>query len=163
AFLGLLSPGDAVLASDRLYGRTTQLLKQQLSRFGVKTVSVDVSDLGATRTAAAAHKPKVIYAETISNPLCRVPDLPALADIASAHGGRLVVDSTFATPVLCRPLDLGADLVMESLTKMIGGHSDVILGSLAGTDRELLPGIEQIVSVWGLAVSPFPCWQAERG
>lgn len=163
AFVALLESGRTVVASDRLYGRTTQLLKQQLGRFGVSTISVDVFDLDATRAAVAAAKPRVLYAETMSNPLCRVPDLPALAEIAHAHGARLVIDNTFATPVLCRPLELGADLVMESLTKMIGGHSDVFLGFLAGSDPALFPTISTAVSVWGLLAGAFECWQVERG
>jgi len=163
AFLALLAAGDTVLASDQLYGRTSQLLKTQLSRFGVTTVSVDVSNLTAARTAAATHRPKVVYVETMSNPLCRVADLPALAEIAHAAGARLVVDNTFASPVLCRPLDHGADIVMESLTKMIGGHSDVTLGFLAGTDAALLAPVRQAVSVWGFGPSPWACWQAARG
>ena len=163
AFLGLVSAGDTVLASNRLYGRTTKLLRQEFARFGVKTAVVDVNDLDATRAALDSHKPRLLFAETQSNPLCRVPDLPALAELARSHTCRFVVDNTFATPVLCRPLELRADLVMESLTKMIGGHSDVTLGFLAGTDPEQLPGIMQIVSTWGLAANPFDCWQAERG
>jgi cystathionine beta-lyase/cystathionine gamma-synthase len=99
----------------------------------------------------------------MSNPLCRVPDLPALAAIAHDTGGKLVVDNTFATPVLCRPLDLGADVVMESLTKMIGGHSDVTLGFLAGTDPALRATVAQVVTVWGLAADPFSCWLTDRG
>jgi cystathionine gamma-synthase len=163
AFVGLLAAGDTVLASDQLYGRTTQLLKTQLARFGVFTVSVNVSDLNATRAAAAAHRPKVLYVETMSNPLCRVADLPALADVAHDAGAKLVVDNTFASPVLCRPLGLGADVVMESLTKMIGGHSDVTLGFLAGTDPELRGPVELAVKVWGFGASPWACWQAARG
>ena len=163
AFVGLLAAGDTVLASDQLYGRTWQLLKTQLSRFGVKAVFVDTSDFGATRAAVAAHRPKVIFAETMSNPLCRVTDFEALVEAASEVGARLVVDNTFASPVLCRPLDYGADIVMESLTKMIGGHSDVTLGFLAGTDLALLAPIRQAVSVWGFGPSPWACWQAARG
>ena len=163
AFLALLDGGGAVVASNRLYGRTSKLLRQELPRFGVTTTSVDVSDLDATRAAVAAVKPKVLYAETMSNPMCRVPDLAALAEIATSHGARLVVDNTFATPVLCRPLELGAHLVMESLTKMIGGHSDVILGFLCGREPDLSPGVAQVVTTWGLAAGPFDCWTAERG
>lgn len=163
AFVGLLAAGDTVLASDQLYGRTSQLLKTQLSRFGVKTVSMDVCDLNATRSAAESHRPKMLYVETVSNPLCRVADLPALAEIAHAAGARLVVDNTFASPVLCRPLALGADVVMESLTKMIGGHSDVTLGFLAGTGAALLTPIRLATSVWGFGPSPWACWQAARG
>lgn len=163
AFVSLLQTGDTVLASNWLYGGTSKLFNNQLSRFGVKTVSVDLSDLAATRAALAKHRPKVLFAETISNPMCRVLDLAALAELARAAGCRFVVDNTFATPVLCRPLELGADLVMESLTKMIGGHSDVILGFLASTDDSLRAPIAATVSTWGLASSPFGCWQAERG
>jgi cystathionine beta-lyase/cystathionine gamma-synthase len=163
AFVGLLAAGDTVLASDQLYGRTSQLLKSQLARFGVATVSVDVSDLDATRTTAAAHRPKLVYVETMSNPLCRVPDVPAIAEITHGIGARLVVDNTFASPVLCRPLALGADVVMESLTKMIGGHSDVTLGFLAGADAALLAPVRLAVSVWGFGPSPSACWQAARG
>src|SRR5262245_49276175 len=163
AFLGLISAGDTVLASSRLYGRTTKLLRQEFHRFGVKTVVVDTCDLDATRAAVETHKPRVVFAETQSNPLCRVVDVPALAEMSRSHGAKLVIDNTFATPVLYRPIEVGADLVMESLTKMIGGHSDVTLGFLGGTDAELLPTVTQIVSTWGLAANPFDCWQADRG
>lgn len=163
AFLALLDGGGKVVASNRLYGRTNKLLRSELPRFGVATTSVDVSDLDATREVVAAVKPKVLYAETMSNPMCRVPDLAALAEIAASNGARLVVDNTFATPVLCRPLELGAHLVMESLTKMIGGHSDVILGFLCGREPELFAGVAQVVTTWGLASGPFDCWTAERG
>ena len=88
---------------------------------------------------------------------------PALAEIAREHRAKLIVDNTFATPILYRPLEDGADLVMESLTKVIGGHSDVTLGVLAGNDPELLPAITQIVSTWGLAANPFDCWLCDRG
>lgn len=162
AFLGYVSAGDRVIASNRLYGRTTKLLRQELARFGVKTTIVDVNDLDAVR-AAFARPARVLFVETMSNPLCRVPDVPALADVAHQHGAKLVVDNTFATPVLFRPLEHGADLVMESLTKVIGGHSDVTLGTLAGNDVDLQPAVAQIVSTWGLAANPFDCWLCERG
>src|SRR5579871_3083797 len=100
AFLALVSGGDTILASSRLYGRTTKLLRQEFHRFGVKTVVVDTCDLDATRTAVEQHKPKVVFAETQSNPLCRVPDVPALAEVSHAHGAKLLIDNTFATPVL---------------------------------------------------------------
>lgn len=162
AFLGCVSAGDRVVASNRLYGRTSMFLSKQIARFGVHTDVVDGNDLAAVR-AALATPAKVLYVETISNPLCRTVDLRALAEIAHAHGAKLVVDNTFATPVLCRPLDLGADLVMESLTKLIGGHSDLVLGSLAGTDAALLPSVTDIVGTWGLAANPFDCWMCTRG
>jgi cystathionine beta-lyase/cystathionine gamma-synthase len=161
AFLGYVSAGDRIVASNRLYGRTNKLLLQELNRFGVKTKVVDVSDPDAVR-AAFEQPARVLFVETMSNPLCRTADVPALAEIARRQGAKFVVDNTFATPILFRPLDHGADLVMESLTKMIGGHSDITLGVLAGKDPELLPGITQIVSTWGLAANPFDCWTCER-
>jgi cystathionine beta-lyase/cystathionine gamma-synthase len=162
AFLGSLNQGERVVAGNRLYGRTVQLLTQQLRRFGVHTDFVDVNNLDEVRTALLAPA-QVLYVETISNPLLRVPDLAALGEIARGAGCRLVVDNTFATPTLARPLDLGADLVMESLTKMIGGHGDVTLGFLAGSDAKLAGPLGQLTSIWGLASNPFDCWLAERG
>jgi cystathionine beta-lyase/cystathionine gamma-synthase len=162
AFLGYVSAGDRVVASNRLYGRTNKLLRQELNRFGVKTTVVDCNDLDAVR-AAFAQPARVLFAETMSNPLCRTVDVPALAEIARKHNAKFVVDNTFATPALFRPLEHGADLVMESLTKVIGGHSDVTLGIVAGNDPELLPALAQIVSTWGLAANPFDCWLCERG
>jgi cystathionine gamma-synthase len=162
AFLACVSGGDRVIASNRLYGRTTKLLRQELARFGVKTTVVDCNDLDAVR-AAFAEPAKVLFVETMSNPLCRTVDVPALGEIARRHGAKLIVDNTFATPVLFRPAEHGADLVMESLTKLIGGHSDVTLGFLGGMDAELSPAVTQIVSTWGLAANPFDCWLCERG
>jgi cystathionine beta-lyase/cystathionine gamma-synthase len=162
AFLSCLGGANRVVAGNRLYGRTVQLLSQQLSRFGVHTDFIDVNDPDQVRTALLAPA-DVLHVETVSNPLLRVPDLPALAEIAHAAGCRMVVDNTFATPVLTRPLDLGADFVMESLTKMIGGHADVTLGLLAGKDPKRGADLAQVVSIWGLASNPFDCWLAERG
>jgi cystathionine gamma-synthase len=161
AFLGYVSGGDRVIASNRLYGRTIKLLNQELGRFGVKTKFVDVNDPAALE-AAFEQPAKVLFVETMSNPLCRTADVPALADLAHRHGAKLIVDNTFATPVLFRPLEHGADLVMESLTKIVSGHSDVTLGVLAGNDPDLLPGVAQIVSTWGLAANPFDCWLCDR-
>jgi cystathionine gamma-synthase len=160
--LSLLHQGDRVVASNRLYGRTSQLFAQEFARYGVKAAFVDSNDLG--QVSAALEQPaRILFVETMSNPLVRVVDLPALAALAREHNCLLVVDNTFATPVLCRPLELGADLAMESLTKMIGGHSDVSLGAVCGRDAELLPQVSQVVSIWGLAANPFDCWLAQRG
>jgi cystathionine beta-lyase/cystathionine gamma-synthase len=161
AFLGYVSAGDRIIASNALYGRTTKLLRQELARFSVKTTVVDANDLDAVR-AAFAQPARVLYVETMSNPLCRVPNIPALAEIAKANNAKFIVDNTFATPVLFRPLEHGADLVMESLTKIIGGHSDVTLGVISGSDLELPPVLSQIVSTWGLSANPFDCWLCDR-
>jgi cystathionine beta-lyase/cystathionine gamma-synthase len=158
----LLQSGDRVVASDKLYGRTAQLLQQELSRFGVATAWVDVTDLHAVNRALQ-EPARILFVETMSNPLLRLADLERLADLAYSRGVKFVVDNTFATPLLVRPLELGADLVVESLTKLIGGHSDVTLGAVCGTDPDLLPAIGQVISIWGMAAPPFDCWLALRG
>ena len=159
--LANVQQGDRIVASNRLYGRTTQLLSQELSRFGVQTAFVNPGDLEQVRTELA--KPaKVLFVETMANPLLDLVDIHELAELTGQHGSLLMVDNTFATPVLTRPLELGADLVVESLTKMIGGHSDVTLGVVCG-NGDLLLQINQVVSIWGLASNPFDCWLAARG
>lgn len=163
AVLPLVEVRSRVVAASRLYGRTAQFFRDHLALFGVTTTFADASDPDAVRAAVDAGPCKVIYAETLSNPLCRAVDIAALADIAKAAGATLVIDNTFATPVLCRPLELGAGVVVESVTKLIGGHSDVTLGFVAGTDPAAFPAVKTTVSVWGLAAPPFDCWLAARG
>ncbi len=159
--LAILQQGDRLVAGNRLYGRTAQLFDPELTRFGIRTTFVDANDLDAVKRALA-EPAKVLFVETLSNPLLRLVDVPALAQLARERHCLLMVDNTFATPVLTRPLTLGADIVMESLTKMIGGHSDVTLGVVAGKG-ELLPQVSATVSIWGLASNPFDCWLAQRG
>ncbi len=159
--LATTQPRSRILASNRLYGRTSQLLAQELSRYGVVTEFLDVNDLEAVDRAL--DKPaRLLLVETVSNPLLRVADISNLAKLAHEREALLVVDNTFATPILTRPLELGADLVMESVTKLIAGHSDVTLGLVAGRG-ELLPELMQVSSIWGFSASPFDCWLAERG
>jgi cystathionine beta-lyase/cystathionine gamma-synthase len=161
ALLAVVKQGDRIVASNNVYGRTTQLLNQELIRFGVQTATVDSRDISQVR--AALDKPaNVLLVETMSNPLLALSDLTALSELAHEHGCLFVVDNTFATPVLTRPLELGADFVVESLTKMIGGHGDVTLGAVCGKGDHL-PQISQTVSIWGLASNPFDCWLASRG
>lgn len=159
--LSLLKSGDHVVASDQLYGGTVQLLRQQLPRFGVTTTWIDVNDLAAVEKALA--KPtQVLFAETMSNPLVRVCDLAQLAKLAHKCDARLIVDNTFATPVLCKPLNLGADVVIESMTKLMGGHSDATLGGAFGMDPTIGENLTIAVSRWGMNASPFDCWLATR-
>jgi cystathionine gamma-synthase len=160
--LAAVQQGQRILASNRLYGRTVQLFTQELSRFGVTTEYVDVNDLEVVE-AGLEKSPRLLFVETMSNPLLRVVDIAALAELAHDHGCLLVVDNTFATPVLTRPMEMGADFVMESLTKMIAGHSDVTLGLVCANEEEMQPAIQAAVSIWGLASNPFDCWLAERG
>ncbi|HVS38644.1 MAG TPA: aminotransferase class I/II-fold pyridoxal phosphate-dependent enzyme [Gemmataceae bacterium] len=160
-FLATLRSGDRVVASNRLYGRASQLLRQEMIRLGVKTDFVDLNDLEEAKKALTAPA-RMVYVETITNPLVRTADLPRLAQLARERGSLFVVDNTFATPVLARPLEVGADLVMESVTKMIGGHSDLTLGAVCGRG-DWFAEVGRAASVWGLSSSPFDCWLAERG
>lgn len=159
--LATVQNGDRIVASNRLYGRTTQLLGQELPRLGVTTEFVDASDLAAVE-AALRRGARGLFVETMSNPLLRLVDIASLSRLARSRGCLFVVDNTFATPLLTRPLELGADVIMESLTKMIGGHSDVTLGLVAG-QGDLLARVSAASSIWGLAANPFDCWLAERG
>jgi cystathionine beta-lyase/cystathionine gamma-synthase len=159
--LATVQQGQRILTSHRLYGRTAQLFQQELPRFGVQATFVDTTDLEQVRRALETPA-RLLFVETLSNPLLRAADLASLAPLAHETNCLLVVDNTFATPVLVRPLELGADLVMESLTKMIGGHSDVTLGLVCGRN-DMLPEVSQVSSIWGFASNPFDCWLAERG
>ena len=160
--LATVGQGQRIVASHRLYGRTVQLFKQELPRYGVTAELVDVHDESQVVKALSGGA-RLLFVETISNPLLRVVDIKGLAKLAHDHGALLVVDNTFATPVLCRPLELGADVVMESLTKMIAGHSDVTLGALCGNDPDLITGLNATCSIWGFSANPFDCWLTERG
>ncbi len=161
AMLALLRPGDHIVLSKYLYGRTTQLLTSEAERLGMTSAVVDLNDIAAAEKAVTTST-RLVVVETIANPLLQVADIAALAKLTQRSGAKLLVDNTFATPVLCRPLELGADLVWESLTKMMNGHSDVVLGLLCGrTDAwERMP---LVLSAWGLASGPFDCWLAQRG
>jgi cystathionine beta-lyase/cystathionine gamma-synthase len=160
AALAHLQPGDHVIVSNQLYGRSLQLFGSELPRLGITATLVDSCDLAAT-SAAVRSTTRMVVVETISNPLLRVCDLRWLADLAHAHGALLLVDNTFATPVVCRPLEHGADLVVESLTKLMSGHSDVLLGLVCG--RSDWARVTSVQSTWGWSSSPFDCWLALRG
>ncbi len=161
AVLSQIESGDHVVVSKMLFGRSLMLLGQELTRLGISSTLVDTGDLAAT---AAAFEPrtKLLAVETISNPLLRVANIPRLAELAHSRGAKLLVDNTFATPVLCQPLTLGADLVFESVSKMMNGHSDVMLGLLCGGES-VWERVPLVVSCWGLASSPFDCWLSLRG
>ena len=130
-----LRAGSTVLASRDVYGATTGLLNNVLSNFGVKTTQADFSDLDAVREMARELKPQVLIAETISNPLLKVCDIEACAQITHESGARLIIDNTFATPYLRQPLKLGADIVVHSATKYLGGHADTMGGIVVSRDE----------------------------
>lgn len=130
-----LGPGATVLASQDLYGPTTSLLVNVFGSFGIKTVSIDFADIATVRKHAEELRPRVLVAETLSNPLLKVCDIEAVSEIAHSVGARLLVDNTFASPYLCQPLKLGADLVVHSATKYLGGHADVMGGLVVSRDE----------------------------
>jgi len=126
--------GSTVLASQDIYGATTNLLFTVLSTFGVKTVATDFSDIDRLREKTREVKPQVMIAETISNPLLKICDIEACAEVARENNARLIIDNTFASPYLCQPLKLGADLVVHSATKYLGGHADTTGGIVVSRD-----------------------------
>jgi cystathionine beta-lyase/cystathionine gamma-synthase len=159
--LSQLKQGDHIVASSQLYGRSSLLLTQESNRLGISCDEVDTCDLDATKNAIRPET-RMIVVETIANPRLRVADIAALANLAHQHEAKLLVDNTFATPMVCRPLEHGADFVLESISKMMNGHSDVMLGLICGNeaDWERMP---LVLSAWGLASSPWDCWLAARG
>jgi cystathionine beta-lyase/cystathionine gamma-synthase len=161
AMLSQLSAGDHAVIGSRVYGKTLQLFGVEAKLLGIEVTAVDTCDLAAVESAVKLNT-RLLIAETIANPLLEVADIAALAEIAHRRGIVLLIDNTFASPILCRPLDLGADLVMESLTKTMNGHSDVILGLLAGKEA-VWSRVPQVISAFGLTSSPFDCWLADRG
>ena len=161
ALLSQTEPGDHLVVSNLLYGRSQQLLTREAARFGISSTLVDSCDLAAV-TAAMTDRTKLVVVETIANPCLQVADIAALAELAHQRGAALLVDNTFATPILCRPLSYGADWVLESVSKLMNGHSDVMLGLLGGRRRNW-ERVSLVSSAWGLASAPFDCWLATRG
>lgn len=158
-----LSPGDHVLVPDDSYYVTRKLLGEIYSRWGLAHTTVDMTDPAA---AAAALRPttKIIWVETPSNPLMRVTDIAAIVAVARKAGVRVVCDNTWASPMLTRPLELGADLVMHSTTKYLGGHSDVLSGAVVvRVDDDLFQRIRTVQISGGAVASPFDCWLLLRG
>ncbi len=161
--LAFKHPGSILLPQDMYFGIRSLLTETSFGR-ALDVVSVDMTDLGAVERACAGAKPGIVWAETPSNPLVGITDLAGVARIARAHGAALVVDNTWATPLLQRPLDLGADLVVHSLTKYIGGHSDLMCGAVVVREAGVhLDELRAIVGHRGAVPSPFDCWLALRG
>ena len=160
--LSLLSAGDRVVSTRAVYGSTRALLTKVLGRLGVEVTFVDPTDLGGGRRRAGARPTRVLYLETISNPSIIVADIAALAELAHARGAAVVVDNTFASPYLCRPLSLGADLVVESATKWLGGHSDVVAGVVAGSTSRI-EAIRSVAIDTGGIIAPLSAFLVLRG
>jgi cystathionine gamma-synthase/methionine-gamma-lyase len=151
-----------ILCARDIYGATIKLLMDFMGPFGVETSFCDMNDLAAVQSSIDAFQPGAILLETISNPLLRVPDIGAIASLARAAGAALVVDNTFATPLLVRPLELGAHLSVHSATKFLAGHGDV-LGGLVVSDAEHLPIVRRLSRVSGPVLGPVESYLTMRG
>ena len=158
-----LGPKSHIVAPDDAYFGTTKLMRDIFGPWGVELSLVDMTNLDAVEKAMRPTT-RLVWMETPSNPLLRVTDIAAVASIATHHGALAAVDNTWGTPVLQRPLEMGADVVMHSTTKYFGGHSDVLGGALVcRQDNELSQQIRSIQSTGGAVPSPFECWLTLRG
>lgn len=162
AVLQLLRPGDHVVASDDLYGGTYRLFERYVRPWGIEFEYVCATDPEAYRRAMRSQT-RLVWIETPTNPLLRVVDIEAVAHVAHAGGAMLAVDSTFASPWLQRPLRLGADLVVHSTTKYIGGHSDLIGGAVIWRDADIGRRIQLCQNALGAVPGPWDCWLVLRG
>jgi cystathionine gamma-synthase len=159
----VLRPGDHLVVPIDAYGGSYRLFARVLAPWGVEHTAVDQSDLAAVRAAIVPGKTKVIWTESPTNPLLSISDIAELAKIARAANALLVVDNTFASPYLQRPLELGADAVIHSTTKYLGGHSDVIGGAIVVKDAELAERIAYNHNAMGPIAGPFDAWLVLRG
>ncbi len=157
-----LRPGDHVLLADDVYGGTYRLLSKVLEPWGLSFSTVDLNDMDAIR-GAFRPQTRVVWFETPSNPLLKIVDLEAVCTVAHEAGARVVVDNTFATPALQRPLELGADAVMHSVTKYLGGHSDLIGGAIVTSDPEWIERLGFLVNAVGAVPGPMDSYLGLRG
>ena len=157
-----LRPGDHVLLSNDVYGGTYRLLARVLQDWGLMHDVVEMTDLDAVR-AAVLPETRIVWVETPTNPLLKVIDIEAVARIAHGAGARCVVDNTFATPYLQRPLELGADVVVHSVTKYLGGHSDLVMGAVVTSDLGLAERLAYLQNAVGAVPGPMDAYLALRG
>ena len=162
AVIKLLSPGDEVIAANDMYGGTYRLFSKIFAKFGIKFIYVDTTNVANVQSVVSPHT-KLIWIETPTNPLMNITDIAAVAAISKSAGALLCVDNTFASPYLQNPLDLGADIVMHSATKYIGGHSDVIQGALIVNDKDLRDQLHFIQKSCGAVPGPMDCFLVLRG
>jgi cystathionine beta-lyase/cystathionine gamma-synthase len=158
-----LTPGATILASQDLYGATIDLLYKVFGSYGIKTATADFSDVEALRVKALEVGPRVLIAETISNPLLKVCDVAACADIAREVGARFIVDNTFTSPYLCKPLKHGADFSVHSATKYLGGHADVMGGVVVARDEVDLPTLIGVMKLVGGILGVWEAHEIHRG
>ena len=162
AVIKLLQPGDEVICANDLYGGTYRLFTKVFEKFGIKFIYVDTTDTGNILKAVTGNT-KLIWIETPSNPLMNITDMAAVVAIAKPKNILVAVDNTFASPALQNPLDFGADIIMHSATKYLGGHSDVIQGSLMMNDKELREKLYFIQKTCGAVPGPMDCFLVLRG
>ncbi|MBK0328445.1 aminotransferase class I/II-fold pyridoxal phosphate-dependent enzyme [Rhodobacteraceae bacterium F11138] len=160
--MGLLKSGDHVVGGNQLYGRSLRLMAEDLPRLGIATTLADPCDVNSVR-AALRPETRMLLVEVVSNPTLRVADIAGLAALCRERGILLVVDNTFTTPRSFRPFEHGADIVLHSITKLLAGHSDVMLGYVVARDPTLNEAMRAFSVTTGLTPSPFDCWLAERG
>ena len=160
--LTLLDKDSHVVATDALYGATRMMLEFEMARFGVTSTFIDTSNLHLLGEAIR-HNTRLVFIETPTNPTMIITDLKAAAELAHQHGALLVVDNTFASPYLQRPLELGADVVMHSLTKYINGHSDVLGGMIIVEDSDLHVRMKKTLRLFGTVMDPHQAWLILRG
>lgn len=162
AVVKLFSTGDEIIAVDDIYGGAYRLFEQVYKRFGITVHYVDTTNLDAIQSKINSNT-KLIWLETPTNPTLKVSDIAAVADLAKANGLKLVVDNTFASPVAQQPLLLGADIVIHSGTKYLGGHSDLVAGLVVVKDEDLANEIKFIQNATGAILGPNDCWLLIRG
>jgi cystathionine gamma-synthase len=157
-----LRPGDHVLLADDVYGGTYRLLSRVLAPWGLAFETCDLTDPSSV-SGGLRDETRFVWIETPSNPLLKIVDIEAVAEIAHERGAKVVVDNTFATPAAQRPLALGADVVVHSVTKYLGGHSDLIGGALVSSDPALVEALGFLVNAVGAVPGPMDCYLALRG
>ncbi len=160
--LSLLGKGDHIIAFDDLYGGTKRLFNKVMERFGIEVSYVDLRFTEALEEAFQDNT-RLVWVETPTNPLMKLADIRAISDIAHAHDTLVVVDNTFASPYFQRPLELGADIVVHSVTKYIAGHSDVVGGAVVTNDEKLYKRLKFHQNALGAILSPFDSWLVLRG
>jgi cystathionine beta-lyase/cystathionine gamma-synthase len=158
----LLNPGDHVVYMEDVYGGTFRLFDKVLKRYGLTFSAVDAADVDAVE-GAMTDRTRMVWLESPTNPLLRIVDIDAVSEVAHSRGATVCVDNTFATPYLQQPLHLGADVVVHSSTKYIGGHSDVVGGALMTNDDDLEKQLRFHQNAVGAVPSPFDCWLLLRG
>jgi cystathionine beta-lyase/cystathionine gamma-synthase len=162
AIIATMEPGELVLSTDDLYGGTYRIFNRVFKQYGILFETISTQDLALVKSKVENLKPKYVLVESPTNPLLNISDIEEISKICKANGSKLIVDNTFASPYFQNPLDLGADMVMHSTTKYIGGHSDTIGGVLIYNEDDLKQKLDFVRMAIGLNPSPFDAWMTSR-